>query len=242
VPIRFTKHLRGTIGAADFARYNPGPGLKGVYETKGRIIMTKRLSGLIKKHLDGNELHYHRRERRKGVDAAFIVPFGCDNCTLICVVEVWESDRRLSISVSHGLNVFPDRIAEGSEFVLRASIGLPFGSFSLNPACGCIGFNAAVILANMEPTDEFLGTLIRGSIQIYRHFFPAMCKVLYAEVAPTAALEALDAKPSEEEIKESLDRLFEQSGEITPELDTGGEPEEQAEAPESNEDDADGSA
>jgi len=204
--------------------------------------MIKRLSRLIKDHLDENELHYHRRKCRKGVDSAFIVPFGCDNCTLICAVEVWESDKRLSVTVSHGINVFPDRIAEGSEFVLRASTGLHFGSFSLNPDCGCIGFNAAVVLADLQPSDAFIGTLISGSIQIYRHFFPAMCQVLYGNIAPKDALKSLNDHPSEDEIKESLDRLFEQSGKITPELDAGGEPEEQAEAPETKEDDPDGPA
>ena len=202
----------------------------------------KRLSGLIKKHLDGNELHYQQCGRREGVDTAFIIPYGADNCTLLCVVEVRESERRLCVYVSHSLNVFPNRIAEASEFVLRASIGLPFGAFWLNADRGCIGFTAAVVLANMEPTDSFIGTLISGSIQIYHKFFPAMCKVLYAEVAPKAALEALDAKPSEEEILESFTRLFEQSGVITPELDAGGEPEEQADAAETKEDDSDGSA
>ena len=186
----------------------------------------------MKEHLDANDLHYHECDCNEEVDAVFIIPYSIANCTILCAVQVSEDDRRICVSVSHGMNVFPNRITEASEFVLRASLGLPFGTFWLNPDSGCIGFAAVVPLADVQPTDAFIGTLIGGSIQIYHKLFPAMCQVLYAAAAPKAALEATEEGPSEDEIVQSLARLFEQSGDGEQELNFGDEPEEQPEAPE----------
>ena len=173
------------------------------------------LSRKVKQHLDANDVHYHECECEGG-SGGFVIPFAAPNCRAFCTVHVHEEERRLAVSVTHGLNVFPNRLLEACEFVVRATLGQIFGGFWINPDSGAIGFAAAVVLADMEPTDEFIGTLIRDSVHTYHTYFPALCQVLYAGVSPKKALDDLNG-PSSDEVAQSLAKLFEESMDIAPE-------------------------
>lgn len=163
------------------------------------------LAKAIKEHLDHNQVQYHEHEC-ENADAGFTAAFSGNTSQVWLGVQVYEEERRLYFSAYNGVKVPPERLQAVHEFTVRANYGLPIGGFWLDEN-NELRFAVTTALADLEPTDCWMRTYICNTLSTYDRFFPAVCQVVYAGVAPAEALESM-GEPTEQQIIQTLSHLF----------------------------------
>ena len=83
----------------------------------------------------------------------------------------------------------PDRRAAAGEFLHRVNYEFRVGSFELDLNAGEVRFRVANCFGETLFTDEMIGRWLHLSATTVDGFFPALMKVVFAQMAPAQAVE-----------------------------------------------------
>ena len=146
------------------------------------------------RHLEGLKWKYHRISDRP----ALFSGFNGDNVQ-------WDFNltaREMSPGMFQlGVNSFipnkavPAQRTAATELLTRINFELALGCFEMNLADGEIRFRTSVILPAGDITPGIVEHLLRSNICIVDERYPQIMAVLYAGVAPEAALKPKPEKP-----------------------------------------------
>ena len=112
----------------------------------------------------------------------------------------------MGVMATNGVQASPERLAAIYELTARINNGLALGCFWVDDD-GQVTFAIAASMIDVEPTDAWIGSAMCTAVSTYDDYFPAVCRVIYADTSPTEALNSNDG-PTDEEVAQSVARLF----------------------------------
>ena len=119
--------------------------------------------------------------------------FSGDNGQWQCVAVAGPQDKHLLfLSLLPG-KAAANRRAACAELLTRINFCLALGSFEMDFEDGEIRFRTSIPSASEDVSPEMVEHLVFFNLSTVDRFFGAVMKVIYAEVAPMAALKAASA-------------------------------------------------
>jgi hypothetical protein len=164
------------------------------------------LKEFVRKHLQQHAKSQQWRHM-DGTDTSFTIGYNGKHTGLVGVVHVREKTRLLCVSVSNGVKAPPPRMSAAYELVCRLNLGMALGAYWIDPDDGEVTFSITSSLLTLEPSDQWLGSIIHTALSTYDRYFPAISDVFYAGKAPADAV-AEATGPSDKVIAQTLERLF----------------------------------
>ncbi len=81
-----------------------------------------------------------------------------------------------------------------SEFLTRANYGLPLGNFEMDYRDGEVRFKTSIDVEGGELTPTMIENLLKSNLTTMDQYLPGLMRVLYGNVAPAAAVEAIESE------------------------------------------------
>lgn len=131
--------------------------------------------------------------------------FGCQgrNNLWQCLCIVDEDKGFVRFYSIAPVNVPEEYRGAVSEFLTRANYGLPLGNFEMDYRDGEVRFKTSIDVEGGELTSTMIENLLKSNLTTMDQYLPGLMQVLYGNVAPAAAVEAIESNP----LKEILDQL-----------------------------------
>lgn len=80
-----------------------------------------------------------------------------------------------------------------SEFLTRANYGLPLGNFEMDYRDGEVRFKTSIDVEGGELTPTMIENLLKSNLTTMDQYLPGLMRVLYGNVAPAQAVEAIES-------------------------------------------------
>ncbi len=168
----------------------------------------KTLCSIIEDHLRRHHLEYHTHTGE--ADCTFVSPHRGKHTGVMCMIQVYEDERRLAIIAFNGTKSPPERIAAVFEYAAHVNCCMAIGALWVAPEVGDVSFAVTASALGIEPTDIWLGSLIKTAVYTFDSHVPNLASIIYAG---RTALDVLceDSKPAPAEVEGVLSQLFDES-------------------------------